>query len=220
VRNPSIRDALVDMLGQPIEESTALCVPTAVHALPGGPAMAWRLFLGQASTPLYEIGWKSVGVLELTALPSLAKDSWVPAVQEADVLLVGGGDVMYLVHWMRESGFAELLPTLGDKVYVGVSAGSLAMCPKVGEDFVHWRPPTGGDEGLGLVDFSIFPHVDHPALPDNSMAGAERWAATLPVPGYAIDDETAIRVMDRRVEVISEGHWKLFSPPAERSAAR
>ncbi|MGH3256328.1 MAG: hypothetical protein ACRDOU_13205 [Streptosporangiaceae bacterium] len=58
----------------------------------------------------------------------------------------------------------------------------------------------------------MFPHVDHPDLPENSMANAEKWAASVPVPGYAIDDQTAIKVTDGTIEVVSEGHWKLFTP--------
>ena len=86
------------------------------------------------------------------------------------------------------------------------------MTPRIGEDFVGWKPPTGGDEALGLVDFSIFPHLDHADLPENTMANAERWAAGIAGPAYAIDDETAIKVVDGAVEVVSEGHWKLFTP--------
>ena len=156
-----------------------------------------------------ELGWKSVGVLELTALPSLDETRWRPWVQEADVLLVDGGDPMYLCHWMRQSGLAELLPSL-PAVYVGLSAGSMVLTPSIGEDFVMWTPPGGGDETLGLVDFSIFPHLDHEQMPDNCMANAEAWAAGMPGPAYAIDDHTAIKVIDGTVEVISEGHWRLF----------
>jgi dipeptidase E len=97
-------------------------------------------------------------------------------------------------------------------VYVGLSAGSMVMAPRIGEDFVRWRPPTGGDETLGLVDFSMFPHLDHEDLPDNSMADAERWAVGMSTPAYAIDDQTAIKVTDGTVDVVSEGHWKLFTP--------
>jgi dipeptidase E len=157
-----------------------------------------------------ELGWKSVGVLELSALPSLGEDRWVPAVKEADVLLVNGGDPLFLSYWMRESGLAGLLPSLSSTVYLGLSAGSMVMTPSIGDDFARWRPPTGGDETLGFVDFSIFPHVDHPDLPENTMAAAEKWAAGMPQPSYAIDDETAITVVDGAVEVISEGNWKHF----------
>jgi len=158
-----------------------------------------------------ELGWKSLGVLELAALPSIDDERWVPVVRETDVLLVNGGDPMYLCYWMRQSGFADLLPSLSETVYVGLSAGSMVLTPRIGADFVKWTMPTGGDQTLGLVDFSIFPHLDHEAMPDNSMADAETWAASLSVPAYAIDDETAIKVTDDSVDVISEGHWKLFT---------
>ena len=158
-----------------------------------------------------ELGWQSLGVLELTALPSLNQERWVPLVQQADVLLVNGGDPLYLCYWMRQSGLADLLPSLR-AVYVGLSAGSMVMAPNIGEDFVGWTPPSGGDETLGLVPFSIFPHLDHEALPDNSMADAERWAAGMSASAYAIDDETALKVVDGAVEVVSEGHWRLFTP--------
>jgi dipeptidase E len=102
---------------------------------------------------------------------------------------------------------------LPDMVYVGLSAGSAIMAPRIGEDFVGWRPPTGGDDtALGVVDFAMFPHLDHPDMQTNTMTDAERWAAKLPIPAYAIDDDTAITVVDGRIDVISEGHWKLFAP--------
>jgi dipeptidase E len=212
IKNSSIHDELVGLLGKPIAESSALCIPTAMHALPGGAARAWEFTSGrEPRTPMVELGWRSIGMLELTALPSIDEERWVPMVQETDVLLVGGGDPLYLCHWMRQSGLAELLPSL-PAVYVGLSAGSLVMTPSIGTDFVRWRPSTGRDETLGLVDFSIFPHLDHEDLPDNSMADAERWAAGMSVPAYAIDDQTAIKVSDGAVEVVSEGHWRLFTP--------
>jgi dipeptidase E len=217
--NTSIHDALINLLGKPIAESSALCIPTASYGhAPGGFAGAWRFISGQETRcPMTELGWKSMGVLELTALPSLDKDLWVPLVKETDVLLVNGGDALYLCHWMRQSGLADLLPSLQDTVWVGLSAGSMVMTPRIGEDFVVWKPPTGGDQTLGIVDFSICPHLDHPDLPENSMADAERWAAGLSNPAYAIDDDTAIEVVDGVVNVVSEGHWKLFTPSPEAS---
>lgn len=213
ITNNSIQDALVDMLGKPIAESSALCIPTAMYGHPWvGPGdKAWQFISGNSENPMVELGWKSVGVLELTALPSIAEDRWVPLVRETDVLLVAGGDALYLCHWMRQSGLADLLPSL-HAVYVGMSAGSMVMAPNIGEDFVGWTPPNGGDETLGLVDFSMFPHLDHEMLPGNTMAAAERWAAGMQGPAYAMDDQTAIKVIDGAVEVVSEGHWKLFSP--------
>jgi dipeptidase E len=212
IKNASIHDALVDLLGKPIAESSALCIPTAAYAMTGGAGMAWLLINGRVPTPLCELGWKSMGVLELTALPSIDEEHWVPMVRETDALLVGGGDPLYLCYWMRQSGLADLLPSLHEAVYVGVSGGSMVMAPSVGEGFVGWKPPAGGDEALGLVDFSMFPHLDHENMPDHSMAKAEKWAASVSVLGYAIDDQTAIKVTDSAVEVVSEGHWRLFIP--------
>jgi dipeptidase E len=213
VKNKSIHDALVGLLGKPVAECSALCIPTATYAMQGGAGLAYQYITGQATTPMCELGWKSVGVLELSALPSIDRETWVPLLRETDALLVNGGDTLYLCYWMRQSGLADLLPSLHGTVYVGLSAGSLVMCPSLAEDFVHWKPPGGDDSTLGMVDFEIFPHLDHPDLPDNSMADAERWATALQhVPGYAIDDQTALKVVDGAVEVISEGHWKLFTP--------
>ncbi len=211
ITNKSIHDALVDMLGKPIADSTALCIPTAMYGHPWvGPGVkAWEFISGNSGNPMVNLGWKSVGVLELTALPSISKDRWVPLVRETDVLLVAGGDALYLCHWMQQSGLAELLPSL-QAVYVGMSAGSMVMAPDIGEFFVGWTPPAGGDKTLNLVDFSLFPHLDHEMLPHNTMAAAESWAAGLQGPAYAIDDQTAIKVIDGAVEVISEGNWRHF----------
>ena len=161
VKNTSIHDVLVDLLGEPIAESNALCIPTAAYDHPmAGLGAAWRFITGRDSTPLCGLGWKSLGVLELTALPSIDEEQWVPMVQETDALLAAGGDSLYLCQWMRQSGLADLLPSLGDTVWAGVSGGSMV----------------------------------------------------LPVPGYAIDDQTAIKVTGGTVEDVSEGHWKLSTP--------
>jgi len=210
VTNASIRDALVELLGKPISESGALCIPTAMYGHPSvGPGVrAWQFISGKAENPMVELGWRSVGVLELTALPSLDEERWVPLVREADVLLASGGDALYLCHWMRESGLADLIPSLTETVWVGLSAGSMVMTPRIGEDFVQWRPPTGDDTTLGLVDFSICPHLAPDGMPGNSMAEAEQWAAGIAAPAYVMDDQTAIAVVDGAVEVVSEGQWK------------
>jgi dipeptidase E len=214
ITNVSIRNALVEMLGKPISDCNALCIPTAGYGHPQtNPENAWRFISGQEPRcPMCELGWKSLGVLELTALPSIGNERWISWVQKADVLLVNGGDALYLCHWMWQSGLADLLPSLLETVWVGLSAGSMVMTPRIGQDFVGWKPPTGGDETLGIVDFSIFPHLDHKDLPENTTADAERWAAGISGPAYAIDDQTAIKVTDGNVEIVSEGHWRLFTP--------
>ena len=234
VTNTSIRDALVDLLGKPIGESNALIIPTAIYPFPGGGRMAGRAIRGEAGGPLAGLGWKSLGLLELTALPNIDKEAWVPMIQDTDALLFWGGDPMFLAHWMRQSGLADLLPSLRQTVYVGVSAGSMAASATFGETYRD-RPRGSGEprtsedivfaspqgeisrlfvtaHGVGLIDFALIPHLDHENHPDASLANAQTWAAKLPVPTYAIDDQTAIKVTDGIVEVVSEGHWRLFTP--------
>ena len=235
ITNPSIHNALVDLLGKPIAECNALFIPTAIYPHLHGGRMALQAICGKSQSQLCGLGWKTLGVLELTALPSIKRDVWLPAIEETDALLVWGGNVLYLAYWMQQSGLAELLPSLLRKmVYVGVSAGSMATSTTFGETFSN--PPGGsgnplttenitfatpGGElnklfirahGVGLVDFALIPHFENPQFPDTFGANAEKWAGMLPMPVYAIDDQTAIKVVDNSVEVVSEGHWKLFAP--------
>jgi dipeptidase E len=235
IKNKSIHDALVHLLGKPIAESNALFIPTAIYPFPGGAGMAWQAMVGKSASSLCQLGWKSLGVLELTALPSIDKKAWIPSVENTDALLFWGGDPLYLSYWMRESGLTGLMPSLRREiVYVGVSAGSMAASSHFGETFSS--PPNGRGitftsedivfdtpagkisrtfvttQGAGLVDFALIPHLDHKDHADASLKNAEKWAAKLRVPVYAIDDDTAIKVTDGTVEVVSEGHWKLFMP--------
>jgi dipeptidase E len=235
IKNRSIHDALVDLLGKPIAESNALFIPTAIYPFPGGPGMAWQAISGKAPSQLSQLGWKSLGILELSVLPSIEEAAWVPTVRDADALLVWGGDPLFLANWMRRSGLTDLLPTLrSEAVYVGVSAGSIAAASTFVETYTE--PPRGNDgplksesivfatsqgdvdrtlvtgQGAGLVDFAVIPHLEHADHPDASLTNAEKWAARIPAPTYAIDDETAIKVTDGTVEVVSEGQWKLFQP--------
>jgi dipeptidase E len=210
IKNPTIGQAMEELLGKPVSECDALCIPTASYGhAPRGFGGAYRFITGRATTPMNELGWRSLGVLEVAALATLDRDDWLPAVAEADVLLVNGGDALYLAHHMRASGLADLVPSLSS-VWISLSAGSMVMTPRIGDDFKVWDPPDGGDRALGIVDFSIFPHVDHPDLPENTMDAAEEWASGLGNPAYAIDDDTAIRVVDGTVDIVSAGHWRRF----------
>lgn len=180
--------------------------------MPGGRSVACP------PNPLVGLGWKSMGVLELTALPTIRRENWVPMVEDVDALLVWGGNVLYLTYWMRQSGLADLLPSLTGTVYVGVSAGSIAVTPfNCDAEFNQQFVPDGSDMGqgaeraLGLVDFTLYPHLENPDMPDTTLANIEKWASGIPVPTYAMDDDTAIKVVDGTVEVVSEGKWRLFN---------
>ena len=211
VTNPSIHSTLVQLLGKQVSECHALIVPTAQWGHPlCGPGSVRGLVAAEPDFQYFSgLGWASLGVLELTALPTIGSERWEPWVREADALLVDGGDATYLCHWMRESGLADLLLSLSDTVWVGVSAGSMVMTPRIGERFVEWTS-AADDRTLGILDFAIFPHLD--LFPTNTMADAERWAADIGVPAYAIDEQTAISVVPGSAEVVSEGRWRKFGP--------
>ncbi|WP_348788831.1 Type 1 glutamine amidotransferase-like domain-containing protein [Leifsonia sp. NPDC080035] len=212
VTNSRIREALAGMLGRPIADCTALFIPTAQWGQPAcGPETVWKSTADRWDDEpgLVGLGWRSVGVLELTALPSIPPERWMPWVRDADVLLVDGGEARYLYTWLLQSGLAALLPELRDTVWVGVSAGSMVLTPRVGPEFLDWQPD-GPDDTLGLVDFSIFPHLDYPGWSQNTLAAARRWAERIPGRSYAIDDQTAIAVVDGSVEVVSDGQWHQF----------
>jgi dipeptidase E len=213
VTNVSIRNALTDMLPKPFDECSALFIPTAQWGQPAcSPETVWMSTAGRqpGATGLTELGWKSVGVLELTALPTIDEHRWATWVRDADVLLVDGGEAMYLASWMRQSGLADLLPSLRETVWVGVSAGSMVLTPRIGVEFLDWEPE-GSDETLGVVDFCIFPHLDYPGWPSNTLNAARRWATHIPGRAYAIDDQSAISVVDGAVSVVSEGRWELLN---------
>jgi dipeptidase E len=210
VTNGSIENALVDLLGKPIGEASGLCVPTGMYPFRGGPKGAYRFINGTGGGRLGGLGWKSLGVLELTALPTVERENWTADVEETDALLVTGGDVWYLCRWMRESGLADLLPSLDHTVYVGVSAGSMVAAPTFGETYDDPDEPFVIDKGLGLVDFALLPHFDEADHPESSAVKVQTMAARVPVPTYGIDDQTAIKVVDAEIDVISEGKWRLF----------
>jgi len=241
ISNASIENALLDLLGKPFAEANALIIPTAIYPFAQGAAMAWKAVSGHTNSRLAQLGWKSLGILELTALPSICGETWIPMVKQADALLFWGGDPLYLSYWMKHSGLIDVMPGLRpESVYVGVSAGSMAAAKIFGETFTE--PPNGSGEpissdkmlfaspggeisrtfitarGAGLVDFAVIPHFENADHPDASAANAKTWASRIPSPVYAIDDQTAIKVADGRVEVISEGAWKLFTPPAAADA--
>lgn len=207
ISNDSIRIALEDLLGKPIAESTALCIPTATYSISDGPAETWRQICSWS-----ELGWKTFGMLELTALSGILQEHWLPHLKATDALLVNGGESFYLCYWMWQSGLADLLPSLlQDVVYVGASAGSVVVTQTFRKPYDGIKPPIGSDKALGLVDFTLRPHLNADYAPTVTLASIEQWASSIAVPVYALDDQSAIKVIDGEVSVVSEGQWKRFA---------
>ncbi len=210
ISNQSIHKALIELLEKPIEEASALYIPTAIYAINNGANLSADVIKGKLGDPFCQLGWKSLGLLELTALPSIKKDLWLSGIENTDVLMVGGGDCQYLCYWMEKSGLAELLPSLLEKiVYVGLSAGSMIM-GSYGTTYGNHTLPADTIKSLNFLDIAIHPHLDHQWFPNNSLENIKKLATTLAIPSYAIDDQTALKIYDRQIKVVSEGNWELF----------
>ena len=210
VTNPTIEAGLVDLLGKPIDQATALITVTAEYGHPWTtPWNAWQVIAGTSPAPLVGLGWKRVGFLELLALPDMDPSRWLGWLEQTDVLLVDGGSAIHLAAALRACGLDRLITGWPDKVWVGVSAGSMVLTPRIGQEFVVGSASTApaDDSTLGVVDFSIFPHLDHPDFASNTAAAARTWASQLTGPCYALDDQSAIAVADGRLRVLSEGQW-------------
>jgi dipeptidase E len=225
IANERIRDALVELLAKPVGESSALFVPTAIYAYSVGISHAWRVVEGPAA-----LGWQAFGLLELTALPSLPQEVWLPQLEATDAIIVGGGNKFYLSYWMEKSGLFDRLPQLIErgKVYVGISAGSMMATPGLNfnrahfdetgvyrdDEFDETMPSSAGSaRTMSLVDFFIRPHLNADYFPQATVENAQEWAEKVDKPLYALDDQSALKVVDGNVEVVSSGEWKLFGKP-------
>ncbi len=225
ITNDLIKNALVDLLDKPINEAKALFIPLAIYAYPQGIKNSWEVI-----KPWGDMGWKSLGVLELTALPTLPRELWLPQLEDSDAIIVGGGNKFFLSYWMDKSGLFDLLPRLLEqgKVYVGASAGSMMMTSALNVDerrlretgvyydneFNEEMPSSAGSaKTLGLVDFVIRPHLGADYFPQATLENVEQWAAKTDKPLYALDDQSALKIVDGKVEVVSTGQWKLFGKP-------
>jgi dipeptidase E len=230
ITNQSIHRALVELLGKPLADANALFIPTGMYPFAGGARYAWKAIAGKSHHPFSEMGWKSFGNLELSVLPSIDKQVWLPEVASADAILAWGGDPLFLAHWMHVSGLADAVAS--QTVYVGTSAGSMVASTMIGETYTDPRQASGeplssesivlpdGEiartlvtaRGMGWVDFALIPHYGAENHRDASATNAKIWASKLPMRTFAIDDDTAIKVTDNNVEVVTEGQWKLFTP--------
>lgn len=143
--HPTIQTALVDLLGQPIEQSNALCIPTAGHASSYGPAGPWHF---QRHATLDPVGPRH-------RRPAVQRRRH-PLPEPLDATLRTGRP-----------------PALTDRDGLrGVQRRKSRTAPRIGQRFTDWTPPTGDHRTLGPVDFSIFPHLNRPDLPDNTIAAA------------------------------------------------
>lgn len=221
LRTEGMKSALADLLGKPFNQSRAIFIPTAAN--PEGGHKDWLVH--DISTS-FSLGWENYDIVDIAAVASMEKDRWWPRFEQADVLIFGGGTTFYLSYWFEKSGLMAALPgMLKNKVYVGISAGSmlagstLRVASESPEKFGELKDdeydelgPKGesSSKTLGLADFVVRPHLNSPEFPKIKEEFLQQVAQTLDVPMYAIDDASAIKVVDGSIQVVSEGVWKVF----------
>ncbi|MGW3635116.1 Type 1 glutamine amidotransferase-like domain-containing protein [Streptomyces sp. NPDC005122] len=213
LRNETLRHALRDMLGKPFGSSNVVYVPTASVAESGD-----HWWFVEDLNRLYELGWKEFDVLELNGLP---QQMVLDRLLHADVIYVEGGSQYHLARSITSNGLADgFLEALENRVYVGVSAGSMIFsrhltahsAEVIGDTAdLHVLGATAVEPPFGLFDWYLKPHLYSPAFPERDDAWADRIAARADFPIYFIDDDTALRVTDGKVDVVSEGRWR-FQP--------
>lgn len=207
--NKSISDALLELTERPFAELNLAFIPTAANV-----AMGDKSWMIDDLVNCKKLGFKAIDIVDISAIP---KELWLPRLQAVDVLLVEGGDASYLMHWMEASGLKEILPEmLETKVYVGISAGSIIMgrgldSGMVGELYLEVVANPEKDDGMGIINALIRPHLNSPDYSKINLDYMEKISKESPDTFYAIDDNTAIKIVDGNVEVISEGVWKKFN---------
>lgn len=206
--NKSIISALEELTGKPFNQLNLAFIPTAANLEEGD-----KWFLIEDLCKCRELGF-STDIVDISALP---KEVWLPRLEKADVIFIGGGNVYHLMYWVNKSGLGEVLPQLlKTRVYVGISAGTVIATSsiKLAEEE---KPPAEkigeicDDRGLGLVNFLVEPHINNHYFPQLTFEYVEKEARETSYPIYALDDNSAIKVIDNQVEIISEGEWKRFN---------
>jgi len=207
--NKSITDALLKLAGKPFSELNLAFIPTAANVEKGN-----KDWLINDLSVCKNLGFASVDIVDISAVP---RDIWEPRLNEADILLFGGGNTFHLMYWAKRSGLKDLLPKLLEsKVYVGISAGSMIVSRKLllstSEQYYSEEIGTHHDEsGLGYVNFHVRPHLNSPCFPKLKKEFLAEMAQKTKEPIYAIDDQSAIQVIGGKVRIVSEGEYLTFN---------
>jgi len=204
--NQSIADALLELIGKPAAETIIAFIPTAMNADTSN-----KVWFINDLLNIKNQGFKFTDIVDISALE---ENIWLPRIKAADVLFFSGGNSSHLMRWIKESKLDKMLPELlKTKVYAGISAGSIVTNPKLTMSSeskkVYYEETTGyrSESGLGLVEFYVRPHYNSPLFRHARKEYIEEIAKKIKKTVYAIDDQSALKVMDGKVEVVGEGEW-------------
>lgn len=209
IKNKSISEALFDMVGKKPKDTSLVFIPTASNVEKGD-----KSWLIDDLVNLKKQGFKSIEIADISAVE---EKIWKPKFDEADIIYFEGGNTYYLMKWINKSGLAKILPEfLKTKVYVGVSAGSCVVSKDLALEisklvYEEDLDKTENMEGLNLVNFYILPHLNsqHFTKVRKDFIGEAVKGISEKI--YALDDNSALKVIDGKVEIISEGEWVEFN---------
>lgn len=202
MKNQSMAKALQDLVLKPFSETNLAFIPTAGDI--GSSDKSWLI---EDYSEFKSLGFKNFDIVDIAAL---APEQFLPRLESADVLVFGGGNVYFLLDWIERRGLNSVLADLlKTRVYVGISAGSIATAKTIRSSSkkadVPGQEHHEGDPGLGFVDFHIRPHMNSPKFPQWTEAGVTELAEQIQEPLYGLDDQSALKVVDGKVEIVSEG---------------
>jgi len=209
ITNPTLAKGLLQLLGKPFKDSYVTFIPTAANVDKGD-----KSWLVNDMFNIKKLGFPTFDIVDISIAP---KDIWSSSFEQADLLVFGGGTATHLMEWMEKSGVILVLPELlKTKVYMGISAGSMVTAKQMSltsQNILYYEQegefkPT---KGLGLVDFEIRPHLNSPSFPKVKIDYLEQLAQKNPTSFFAIDDNTAVQVVDSAITVVTEGEWKKFN---------
>lgn len=205
ITNKSIADALFDLVGKKPEETSLVFIPTASNLEKGD-----KTWLINDLVNLKKQNFKSIDIADIAAVE---KNIWQPKLEEADILFFEGGDPCYLMEWINKSGLVNLLPgLLKTKVYVGLSAGSMVtnknLALKVSQIlYEEDLDRTEEMSFLNLVDFYLLPHLNSDDYKKLKEDFTRETVKNMSEKIYVLDDNSALKYIDGKVEVVSEGKW-------------
>lgn len=208
LENQSIINALRQLISKDFKNAKVAFIPTAANLEEGD-----KWWLINDLVKCKELGFQEIDFVDIAAVPQTI---WQRRLEKSDVIMVGGGNTSYLMSQINKSGLAAALPgLLKTRVYIGISAGSMVVAPKLKEKEMQrlYEEPIVDDNtnvGLGLVDFLVVPHMNSPYFP-RAAELIDEVAQDIEIPLYAIDDQTAVTVVDDKVEVVTEGKWKRYN---------
>lgn len=204
IKNASIEEVLFELVGKLASEISVVFVPTAANMIPED--KGWLI---ENLNDFKDRGFKSIDIVDISAVP---RENWLKRFETADLLCFGGGDEEYLAKAMRISGVAGALPELlKTRVYMGISAGSMVVGKLLSYDLMRKLYPEesfeGEDPGLGLFDFSIVPHLNSSYFSQLKAESIRSLETQLTTSLYALDDNSALKIIGEQIDVISEGEF-------------